>query len=371
VAAAIASRAHARLGAADPPELAARIAAFEAKLQTMLPPLMAANNTPGASVALAVGGRTVFARGYGVKAAGGGDPVTPETRFQAASISKPVAALSTLALADAGTLDLDAPVNRYLKSWTLPASPLVTDKPVTLRRILSHTAGLGVHGFPGYATDAPLPSVPQILDGVRPANTPAVRSILPPGAKTEYSGGGITIEQLIVTDVTGEAFPERMTRVVLKPLGMDKSGYFQPLPAGLEGQAATAHDAKGVPLKGHWHVYPELAAAGLWTTPSDLLAYVRGVQAAVAGRPGALISQRLARDMVTPQLPGSEPGFGLGPALKGATFGHGGANEGFRCNVTGQIDGDAGWAVMTNGDLGGSLVPEVQRVVADIFQWGS
>jgi CubicO group peptidase (beta-lactamase class C family) len=328
---------------------------------------MQALKVPGLSVAASLGGRTVYAKGFGVKEVGVSDPVGPETLFQAASISKPLAALGTLVLVEQGILDLDLDVNRYLKSWRLPPSAFTTTTPVTLRRIMSHTAGLTVHGFPGYAVGVAIPTVPQILDGAPPANTAAVRSYAPPGSKTEYSGGGTTIEQLVVSDVTGQPYAEFLGAHVLAPLGMSQSGYFQPLPARLAGVAARAHTNEGAPIPGGWHIYPELAAAGLWTTPSDLMRYVQGVQRALVGGPNALLRQTTARAMITRQGPASEPsGFGLGPELKsGRTFYHSGGNEGYRCFVVGGVDGDWGVSAMTNGDNGWTLLTEVLPAMAE------
>ncbi|MBK8058243.1 MAG: beta-lactamase family protein [Gemmatimonadetes bacterium] len=189
---------------------------------------MAHHKVPGVSIAVVDNGRIVWARGYGLKALGTADSVDANTLFQAASISKPVAASGMLRLVEEGKLALDTPVNDYLKSWKLPENPFTAKEKVTLRRIASHNAGLTVHGFPGYAATDSVPTVPQLLDGTKPANTAAVRVDTFPGAISRYSGGGITIEQLVMTDVTGEPFPALLKRLVLDPVGMTNSGYDQP-----------------------------------------------------------------------------------------------------------------------------------------------
>ncbi|HEX4241765.1 MAG TPA: serine hydrolase domain-containing protein [Steroidobacteraceae bacterium] len=343
----------------------ARIRALEAQFEgASLLERMARHRVPGVSIAVTLAGRTAWAKGYGLREAGTTFAVTPDTRFQAASISKPVAALATLKLVDQGLLDLDADVNKYLRQWTLPASPFTAEGPVTLRHIMSHSAGLSVHGFSGYPPGVTLPSVPQILDGVPPANSPPVRSVEAPGVRTEYSGGGIMIEQLAVMDVTGRDYGRLLTESVLHPLGMEHSSYAQPPSSSMAAAAATAHDEAGNPIRGHWHVYPEQAAAGLWTTPRDLARYIIAVQAAVAGEMHAVISRPLARQMVTPQLDDAgEMHFGLGPEVDGARFRHGGSNEGFRCQFAAAIDGAFGAVVMTNGAQGGELIKEIFPII--------
>ena len=226
-------------------------------------------HTPGVSIAVIHGGKIAWARGFGVRDVERGLPVTEETVFQAGSISKPVFAIAVMRLVAAGKLSLDEDVNRYLTSWKVPPQGAFAPR-VTLRQLLSHTAGLSVHGFLGYLRTEPLPTVPQILDGAPPANSPAVRVNLVPGVRFRYSGGGTTVAQLGVTDVFGKPFPELMDELDLRPLAMAHSTYAKPLPESWHARAATAYPWKAQAVPGRWHVYPEMAAAGLWTTASDL-----------------------------------------------------------------------------------------------------
>ena len=324
---------------------------------------------PGVSIALVDSGRIVWARGYGLKETGTTDSVTPATLFQAASISKPVAATAMLHLVEEGKLALDMPVNEYLKSWKLPDNKLTAKEKVTLRRIVSHYAGLTVHGFPGYAAGDSIPTVPQILDGKKPANTSAVRAETVPGTVWNYSGGGITIEQLAMMDVTGEPFPALVKRLVLDPIGMTNSGYDQPLPAGKKGQEAAGYRADGKMVEGRWHTYPEMAAAGLWTTPTDLLKWAMEITAARAGKSTKVLSQKMATEMLTVQKAPS----GLGPMLHGSGHGfyfeHGGANEGFRCEVLYFPEIGRGAAVMTNSDAGSGVAQEILYALASEYRW--
>jgi CubicO group peptidase (beta-lactamase class C family) len=198
---------------------------------------------PGVSVAVIHDGKIEWAKGYGAREVGGTDSVTASTRFQAASISKPVAATAALRLVEEGRLELDANVNDALKSWRVPDNEFTAKQPVTLREILSHTAGLTVHGFPGYAVGEKVPSTVDVLDGK--GNTDAVRVDTVPGAMWRYSGGGYTVAQLLVHDVTGEPFVAAMQRLVLDPLGMKQSTYEQPLPERLADSAAVAYRSSG------------------------------------------------------------------------------------------------------------------------------
>lgn len=297
-------------------------------------------------------------------------PVTDRSLFQAASISKPVTAFAVLRLVAAGTLDLDARANQYLRSWRLPENEHTQRRPVSLRTLLSHTAGTTVHGFPGYAGDAPLPTVQQILDGETPANTSPVRVDIPVGSQFRYSGGGTMIVQQLLTDVTDRPFPALMRELVLDPLAMDDSTFDQPLPAQLRSRAAKAHDDDGA-VPGGWHVYPEMAAAGLWTTAGDLARFVLGIQHALLGRPHALIPVALARDMVSPQ---NGVPVGLGPQLQGMDgeprFIHSGGNRGFNCKLVGFVDRPDGVVVMTNGPYKGSpLLNEIIGAIGVARGW--
>jgi CubicO group peptidase (beta-lactamase class C family) len=329
---------------------------------------MARYQVPGCSLAAVDDGEVSWAGGYGVTADGRG-PVHATTLFQAASISKAVAAVGVLVLVEWGELDLDEPVNDRLRSWRLPDSEHTAGQPVTLRHLLSHTAGTTVPGFPGYSVGAPLPSVVDVLSGR--GNTPAVESFAPPSTRTQYSGGGTTIVQLLVTEVTGRSFPDLMAELVLRPMGMVDSAYDQPLSPERSRRAAIGHDASGRPVIGGHHVYPELQAAGLWTTAVDLARWLIGVQAVLRGDTTVPISRETALAMIEPHGDGS---FGLGPELGGEgelrRFGHSGGNEGFRSQMDALVERPVGGVVLTNADNGTTLCAEVRRAFAEEYGWG-
>lgn len=326
---------------------------------------------PGVTIAVIDSFRIAWARGYGVREAGGTSPVTTETLFQAASISKPVAALAALRLVQEGKLDLDEDVNLKLTSWKVPENDFTIVQPVTLRRLLSHGAGLTVHGFPGYASNARVPTVLQVLEGQSPANTAAIRADTVPGARWRYSGGGYTVMQQLLEDVTGKSFPDVMRTLVLTPLGMSRSTYEQPLPSTLIGNAASGHRSDGTIVQGRWYTHPEMAAAGLWTTPSDVARYAIEVQLAAAGRSNKVLSQPTAAQILTRQTGTHGLGPGLGGEGHDASFSHGGANQGFRAYFIAFRERGQGAVVMTNADGGGALASEIVRALAEEYDWPS
>nr|WP_315483363.1 serine hydrolase domain-containing protein [uncultured Undibacterium sp.] len=330
---------------------------------------MAKYNVPGVSIAVVHEGKLIWAQGFGVKTAGSKDVVTSNTLFQAASISKPVSATAMLRLVEQGKLSLDAPINTYLKTWQLPDNEFTKTEPVTLRRLVSHSAGLNGHGFPGYVSDAKVPTVQEILDGKAPANTKAIRAVMTPGSTWRYSGGGTTIMQLAMVETTGEAFPALMRRLVLDPIGMQNSAFEQPLSKAKEDLAAAGHDDQGKMVDGRWHTYPELAAAGLWTTPTDLTKWAIEIAEARAGKSTKTLSQTMAAEMLTVQKAPS----GLGPALGNAGdalyFQHGGSNEGYSCFVAYFPALGRGAAIMTNGDAGSVVYRQILNALAKEYQW--
>ncbi|WP_369932981.1 serine hydrolase domain-containing protein [Xanthomonas tesorieronis] len=328
---------------------------------------MDALHVPGVAIAVIRHGRVDWAKGYGVTAADG-TPVDARTLFQAGSVSKPVAAMAALALVQRKRLALDTPVNTLLKTWKLPDSAYTRDRPVTLRQLLSHSAGTSVHGFDGYARGAALPTLRQVLDGQAPANSAPVVVDAPVGERYRYSGGGYTVMQQLLVDVGGKPFPELLRDSVLAPLRMDASSYMQPLPASLLAKAAQPHDAAGRPIAGGAHVYPELAAAGLWTNAEDLARYAMELCAASAGR-GRVLSAASVRDMLTPV----HGDYGLGLQIGGQDARryayHDGSNAGYKATMVVYPDRCDGAVVLSNGDQGYQLGLEIVRAVAAAYDW--
>jgi CubicO group peptidase (beta-lactamase class C family) len=330
---------------------------------------MAVRHIPGASIAIIDSGRVVWAGGFGVKETGITDSVTISTLFQAQSISKPIAATATLRLVDAGKLSLDEDVNTYLKSWKVPENQLQLQEKVTLRRILSHSAGLTVGGFAGYRSGDSIPTLLQILNGEKPANNPPIRVDTVPGSISRYSGGGAVVMQQLLIDVTGEPFPSLMKRLVLEPIGMTLSTYEQPLPEPRRKEAASGHDGAGMVVKGKWPIEPELAAGGLWTTPTELAKWALEITNAWSGRSSKLLSKKMATEMLTVQ----KPPFGLGLYLEGRdqalSIRHAGSIWGFRALLVMYPAVGKGAVVMTNADQGEALIREVITSIAAEYHW--
>lgn len=339
------------------------------ELDTFVRAQMAQRRVPGLSLAIIEDFRIVEARAYGITEAGGQDPVTPTTLFQAGSISKSVAALGALQLVEQRKLSLDGDVNRALTTWKLPASAFTTTKPVTLRGLLSHSAGLTVHGFPGYAPDAPMPTLVQVLDGTPPANTAPVRVQAEPGTRWQYSGAGYTVMQQMMIDVTLEPFPEFMRRAVLSPIGMTSSTFEQPLPPALATLTASGHVADQAPVQGRWHVYPEMAAAGLWTTPSDLARFAIEVQRSFAGRSSKVISPAMTRRMLTVERDGDALGVFVQGTGRSLLFNHGGRDEGFDASLNALAETGQGFVVMINANDNSRMLNRIAGVVAKRYGW--
>jgi CubicO group peptidase (beta-lactamase class C family) len=338
------------------------------RIQLSLQQAMDAYKIPGLSIAIIDNFQVVFAKGYGFVAAGANTPVTPKTLFQAGSISKPVAATAALSMVEQGKLTLDENVNVKLKTWKVPDNEFTQTEKVTLRRLMSHTAGLTVHGFPGYDVDAPLPTLVQVLNGEKPANTAPVRVEIVPGTKFRYSGGGVTIEQLLMTVVSGKAFPALLRETVLDKIGMADSSYEQPLPATRAAATACGTQGDGKPIHGKWHVYPEMAAAGLWTTPTDLAHFAIEIALSKNGKSNRVLSQKMTNEMLTPVLEEAGLGFFLDHNNPGQ-FGHNGADEGFQALLTMNAETGKGVVIMGNSDNFLTMGDDVLSAVAREFTW--
>lgn len=264
---------------------------------------------------------------------------------------------------------MDEDVNRSLKQWQVPENEFTKDKKVTLRRILSHSTGLPVHGFPGYDAKSRLPTLPQILDGSKPANTAAIRVDVEPGSTWRYSGGGYTVMQQMMIDVTGKSFPELMQEAVLAPLQMTASTYEQPLPAKWVKLAATGYYPNGKAVKGKWHIYPEMAAAGLWTTPSDLARFAIRIQEALASKSNPVISSSMTRQMLTVQKGNSGLGLGLNESGKKLHFFHSGRDEGFDTFLIAGAESGHGVVIMINANDNSGAVNRIVEAGGKQYQW--
>ena len=330
-------------------------------------------HVPGLSIAVIRDFEIHWAKGYGVADVSAGAPVENDTLFQAASISKPVAAMAVLKAVEEGKFSLDDDINRILKSWKLPVDGFTADGPVTPRALLSHTSGTGDgFGFPGYHPSAPLPTTVQILDGQSPSNVGAVRMERPPLTGMKYSGGGVTIMELGLVDAVGKPFPQILQEWVLGPIGMTDSAYEQPLGSKRDQKAARAHDGQGKAMDAKWHVYPELEAAGLWTTSVDLAKLAIEVQKSLRNESNRVLTRESAREMMEPVGVGEfAVGFGISKLGEGWYFGHSGGNWGFRSDLVAHKVKGYGVAIMTNGDNGSIVIRELKDRIARVYDWDS
>ena len=279
---------------------------------------MRAYGVPGISIAVINNGHIDWAKGYGLSDVTTGTAVTPDTFFQAASISKPLAALGALILVEQGKLGLDTDVNQYLQQWKVPTNQTTQLHPVTLRTLLDHSSGLTDVAFPSYppgkATTTPLQTLKAFSADIR------VETV--PGRQYNYTATAFLVLQKLMEDVTKTPFAQYMQSQVLRPLDMAHSTYDEPLPPSLLKSAAVGYYAGGTPLPGGYQYGPVSAAAGLWATPSDLARYVIELQQDYAGKQHGLLSPPMARQMLTTQI--AYRGLGLVMSGNGddIRFGH-------------------------------------------------
>ncbi|MCG8467347.1 MAG: serine hydrolase [Gemmatimonadetes bacterium] len=328
---------------------------------------------PGASVAVIKDFAVHWEKGYGVGDVETGAPVDHETMFQAASISKPVTAMAVLRAVQDGLFTLDTDINDILTSWQLDGGGFTENRPVTPRGLHSHTSGLGDgFGYPGYEPDGPIPTPVQTLDGEGGSNTREVFMEREPGTFAEYSGGGITVMQVALSDARGAPFPEVMRRSVLEPIGMTRSSFEQPISPANDRNAARGHDRDGEAMGPKWHVYPEMAAAGLWTTAGDLARFAIEVQKTAAGESARVLDRAHVQEMLSPVGVGDfAVGFVIQKDGEGWYFSHGGGNWGFLCTLVAHKTKGYGLAIMTNGYAGGDFMREVRGRIERHYDWDS
>lgn len=326
-------------------------------------------DVPGVSVAVFNDYELDYVEVHGVASESTMEPVTERTLFQAASLTKGVSSMAIVSLAQDGAVSLDAEIDDYLTSWQLPYNALQESEKVTLRRLLSHTAGTTVGGFRGYRYTESVPSLTQILNGEPPANSPPIVVTLVPGSSFRYSGGGYLVAQRAVEDVTGIAFAEFMRQRVLQPIGMDNSTYEQPLPATLLDRAASGYYADGAAVPGGHHIYPEIAPAALWTNPSDMARFLIEVQLSLRGESNAVLSRENARLLVTEVKRDYSLGFDLWLLHGHLYFGHSGANDGFRGRMVANRTDGFGVVILTNSDNGHLLSDAVVELIGKREGW--
>ncbi|WP_316809329.1 serine hydrolase [Pedobacter agri] len=325
-------------------------------------------NIKALSIAVIKDYKIDFAKAYGLADSATQSKASINTLFQAASISKSFNALAMMKLFHDKKLDLYADINTYLKNWKFPYDSLSKGKKINTANLLSHTAGLNVHGFGGYQIGTPLPTTIQILNGTKPANSDPVKSQFAPGEKMQYSGGGTTITQQLLTDITGKPYQDYLNHTILKALGMNESTFAQPPLDHKKNYLATGYLTDGSAIKGNYHLYPEQAAAGLWTNPSDLAKYIIKTQLAYQGKSSKVLNQSDTKIRLTPYA--NSNGSALGVFIESPDsikyFGHGGSNYGFQSAYYGSLEGGNGLAIMVNSD-NGAIIPEIINSIATVY----
>ncbi len=341
---------------------------------------------PGINISVVKNGKLVWNQAYGICDTENNKKVDTLTLFQAGSISKPIAALGILKLADQGLIDLDENVNSYLKGYKIPENEFTKNTKVTLRAILSHTAGLNVSGIEGYAHNKKLPTTEEQISGK--GNFERIVAGNEPNTTFSYSGGGYIIAQKVIEDVTGKSIEEYMHREFFEPWDMKMTTFKQPLPSKYLSNVSTGYGVDGSMIEGKWQVFPSKAAAGLWTIPSDLAKYCIELQKIYnSEKEDGILSREIIEEMfsnpysllvneeIPPALIDSPDDYwGLGPIMIGSKdnliFKHGGSNAGFKSNYTAFVNKGDAIIIMTNGDNGYSLIYEIEKVLSDYYKMG-
>lgn len=327
------------------------------------------HQVPAVSIAVVNHGQLEWARAYGVNVTGSSEHTTPATLFQTASISKAVSAMAALHLVEQGKLKLDGDINNQLKSWKLPDNEFTKEHKVSLRQLLNHSGGVNVHGFHGYNMTQTVPSLLAVLKGEAPANTEPVRVEAIPGTKWSYSGGGYSIIQLLMIEASQQEFPQLLQDIVFTPLDMQHSRFTARLPKEQRNNAAAGHNGSGAAIPGLWHQNPELAAAGLWSTPSDLAKIIMEVQKSEAGTSNKILSSPMTKTMLTRGLGETGLGFYVEQQPDRTSFSHSGGNDGFRTLLFGYTKTGQGAVVLTNSDNGMALIEEIFASIAAEYNW--
>lgn len=327
-------------------------------------------NIPSVSLAVINNGKIEWSKAYGYADWTSGRKANVATVYQVASITKSIVGLAVVKLAEMGLLSLSQDIRLYLKTWKLPENQFTTGKTITLRNLLSHTAGLNVHGFMGYPADSPIPTINQILNGEKPANSEAVVALYPVNEHFEYSGGGYTVLRKVLDDAISSQFDSLLQKVVLKPLGMKSSSFQQPVTLSNRNYALASSEDMKIP-KGNYYVYPELAAGGMWSTASDIARFILQVQEMAKGQKGAFLTEVQAKEMLTPVLNQYALGFGIWEDEGETYFRHEGENYGFTSVYFGGLTNDKGLVILTNGfpPNGKPFIQELVNSIAITYNW--
>lgn len=329
---------------------------------------MALHQVPAVSVAVLRNGEIDWSLALGTQAAGSSSAVDCTTRFQGGSLAKPMTVLAALRLQEAGRVDLDADVLSQLPLEALPPALAAAPQPISLRHLLTHTAGLTPGGYPGYVPGQPLPSDAHTVRGEPPANVPPIAIVQPPGTGLAYSGGGYTLAEIRLQQVLDQPFETLMRTWLLDPAGLRHTDFTQPPPAALEAQLARGHGADGVMVEGGWRIHPEQAAAGVWTTAADLARLLQDMVRGQRGQ-GRVLSSTLMQQLQAQPFEGHVYGFRLIGAGDHVFLTHYGGTAGYRAALTLNLRSGDGAVFLANGEGGQTLGQEFLQAVSRVYGW--
>lgn len=326
-------------------------------------------NIPGVSITVFDNNEILWSKGYGFSNKEKGEKVTKNTLFQAASISKSVTSVGAFKLIEQNKFDLDENVNLKLKRWQVPENEFTESEKVTAGRIMSHTSGLSTSGFQGYEITDSIPTLNQILQGSSITNSEPVRVIQKPGDSERYSGGGMTVLQMLMEDVSDQEFDQLMDSLVLSPVGMKNSSFAYPIPKNLENKISIGYDKNGNEIQGGYHLYPEKAAAGLLSNPTDLAKFMIALGKSYRGKENAILAQSSAQIMMKRVPNAGGTGIGIDGEGSAFRFRHTGRNVGFICYAVSFANNGRGVVIMTNSDNAFPLIHEIVRAVSEEYDW--
>ena len=325
---------------------------------------------PSVSISVINNGKIEWTRTYGFADVASERKPNVHTLYQVASISKSVNSYGIMRLVQQEKLSLTQDIRSYLKTWPFPENELSQGKRITLKNLLSHSAGLSVHGFMGYSISDTIPTINQILNGERPANNNPVCPMYVPGEHFEYSGGGSMVIMKILEDNISRNYDSIMLALVLMPLRMTNSTFSQPLSSRYKNYAY-GYDKDMNVLKENYYIYPELAAGGLWSTSADIAKFVVAVQKNLEGDPKALVDKPLAEEMLTPVLDNYALGFGIVEKGGEKYFWHEGESYGYNSIYYGSFTTGKGAVILTNAfpSNGHPFIQELLNSVATVYDW--
>jgi CubicO group peptidase (beta-lactamase class C family) len=326
-------------------------------------------NVPGVSIAVMKDHKIEWAKSYGVKEAGKIDPVGLNTMFQAASMSKPITSMIALKLEEENKIELKRDINQQLKRWHIPENEYTRQAAVTPELLMLHMGGINVPSFPGYSVSDSIPDVITILNGVPPSNTEAVKVIYAPNTKWSYSGGGYTILQFLMEEVTGLSFAKLMEKYLFDPLKLQHTTFEHNLSVDQQNLIAKGHLEDGKVVVGGYHKYPEKAAAGLWTTPMDYAEMIIELEKSYEGASDKIIRPETSRKMLKKYRGDMALGIVMKNSGDSTALAYGGWNEGYMCDVYSYLESGSGVVIMTNSNNGYMLIQEIYRSLATEYRW--